>query len=112
MLGKEKNSQGQSGVLADFAENHGEVSDPDQDKGERSLAHDQPLLPGCEGARAVFGTEALGKGFGGPASLSRPPRGFLHTGFWSWIRPELQDCPQARCATPAIWKQPSSQQGR
>lgn len=60
-------------MCPDFSVSHGEVSDPDQDQGERPPAHDQPLLSGCKGARAVFGTQALGKGSGGPASLSRPP---------------------------------------
>lgn len=49
--------------------NHGEVSDPDQDQGERSLAYDQPLLPGCDGACAVSGTQAVGESSGGPSSL-------------------------------------------
>lgn len=57
----------------DLSVSHGEVSDPDQDEGERPPAHDQPLLSGCKGARAVFGTQALGKGSGGPAPLSCPP---------------------------------------
>lgn len=43
---------------------HGEVPDPHHYAGERSPAHDKPLLPGCEGACAESGAAASGKGPG------------------------------------------------
>lgn len=43
--------------------------DPDQDQGERSLAYDQPLLSGREGACAVHGTQTLRQSSGGPTTF-------------------------------------------
>jgi len=65
-------SRGQSA-----ARRHGEVSDLDQDHGERPAAHGQPLLSRCERARAVPGAPALGQGTGVPTALPRAARGFL-----------------------------------
>lgn len=89
--------------------NYGEVSDPDQDQGECSVAHGQSLLSRCECARAVSGTQALGQGSGAPTALSRPPWGFFHLRLWSWVGTELQDPFQTSCPTPTPRPQPTSQ---
>lgn len=55
-----------------FLVSHGQVPDPDQNQSERALAHDQPLLSGCERACALYGTQALGEGSGSPPIVPSP----------------------------------------